>query len=87
MEINAYQLPQNNETYIQQNLITAISPKIDNDSFHVFAGQSISMKSVLGQFLFPTTTELGVELNHNFQASLFCSYTFQSFFINNSNTS
>jgi hypothetical protein len=87
MEINAYQLPQNNDIYIQQNLVTAISPNTDNDSFHMFANQSLSYKQILGQSILPLTTEIGVELNHYFQTSMFCSYTFQNFFINDAKTS
>lgn len=86
MEINAYQLPQNNEVYIQQNILTKVSPKIDNDSFHLFASQSLSYINILGQSLLPLTTEVGLELNHYIQTSIFCNYTFQNFFINNSNT-
>ncbi|WP_397602051.1 hypothetical protein [Silvanigrella sp.] len=81
MEINAYQIPPNNDIYIQQNLVTDISKNTDYDSFHIFANQSISYKQVLGQNLFPTTTEVGIELNHYFQTSMFCSSTFQNFFI------
>jgi hypothetical protein len=87
MELNAYQLPQNNNIYIQQNLITAISPNSDNDSIHVFVDQSLSYKQVLGQNILPLTTEIGVELNHYFQTSIFCSYTFQNFFIDDAQTS
>lgn len=81
MEINAYQIPQNNDIYIQQNLVTDVSKNQDYDSFHIFTNQSISYKQVLGQSLFPATTEVGVELNHYFQTSLFCSYTFQNFYL------
>lgn len=87
MEINAYQLPQNNDIYIQQNLITEISPSSDSDSIHVFVNQSLSYKRVLKENLLPLTTEVGFELNHYFQTSLFCSSTFQTFFINDKNTS
>lgn len=87
MEINAYQLPQNNDIYVQQNLITAISPIIDNDSIHIFANQSLSYKQILGQNILPLTTEVGIELNHYFQTSMFCSYSIQSFYINKGNTS
>lgn len=87
MEINAYQLPQNNDIYIQQNLITAISPKIDNDSLHIFANQSVSYKQILGQSVFPLTSELGFELNHYYQTSLYCSYTMQDFYLNSSQKS
>lgn len=87
MEINAYQIPQNNDIYIQQNLITAVSTNTDNDSFHIFANQSLSYKRILGQNILPLTTEVGVELNHYFQFSVFCNYTFQSYYINDPNTS
>ncbi len=87
MEINAYQLPQNNDIYIQQNLITAISPNTDNDSIHILANQSLSYKKILGQSILPLSTEVGIELNHYFQTSMFCSYALQSFYINNAKTS
>ncbi len=81
MEINAYQIPQDNELYIQQNLITDVSKNNSKDNFHIFASQSIAYTQMNGQNIFPTTTELGVELNHYFQTSMFCTYTFQSFTI------
>ena len=83
MEISAYQMPPNNDIYVQQNMLTEISKNKDYDSFHIFTNQSFSYKQVLGQSLFPSTTEIGVELNHYFQTSIFCSYTFQNFFIDN----
>lgn len=81
MEINAYQIPQDNDIYIQQNLITEVSQNNSKDSFHIFASQSGAYTQMNGQNIFPTTTELGIELNHYFQTSLFCTYTFQNFTI------
>ncbi len=81
MEINAYQIPQDNDLYIQQNLVTDISKHNSKDNYRIFAAQSIAYTQMNGQNIFPTTTELGIELNHYFQTSMFCTYTFQSFTI------
>ncbi|WGL59211.1 hypothetical protein QEJ31_11830 [Pigmentibacter sp. JX0631] len=85
MEFNAYQIPQDNDLYIQQNLITEVSQNSSKDNFHIFASQSAAYTQMNGQNIFPTTTELGIELNHYFQTSLFCTYTFQEFTIDEKN--
>ena len=86
MEINAYQIPEHNNIYIQQNLFKDISQNKENNNFYIFFEQGLSFKRVSNKNILPITSELGVELNHNFQASLFCSSTFQNFHIDNEQT-
>ncbi|APJ03201.1 hypothetical protein [Silvanigrella aquatica] len=81
MEFNPYQIPQNNDIYVQQNLVTAISPKKENDNFNVLVEQSFGFKKILNKNILPITTEIGLDLNHYFQSSLFCSSSFQNFYI------
>lgn len=79
MEINAYQIPQDNTLFIQQNLVSNVSQNNHKDDFHIFFSQNLSYTQINGKNIFPTTTELGVELNHYFQTTVFCKYTLQNF--------
>jgi hypothetical protein len=86
MNADMYKIPESNSIYIQQNLISEISKKQENQSFHIYFNQNLGYSRILNQNIFSLSPELGIELNHYVQASMFCKMIPQKFFINKNKT-
>ncbi|WP_186645856.1 hypothetical protein [Fluviispira vulneris] len=87
MYIDAYQTPQENNTYIQQNLVSDAKQKKDTDNIDIFINQEVAIKKINNQFYFPINTEIGLDLNHSYQVALSCNYGVQKFNLNNKDSS
>lgn len=81
MDYNAYQMPIQNEVFVQQNLFTSVHQRSEQDSIGVFFNQILGFKKINSDFVMPLTTELGLELNHSLQTSFFCTYTTEGFLL------
>jgi hypothetical protein len=79
MEVNPYQLPLQNEIYIQQNIVSSISQSKDNGNVRLFINQGFHYAKINETSVFPLTTEIGLEINYFYEAALVCQYIFQNF--------
>ncbi|BBH52471.1 hypothetical protein [Fluviispira sanaruensis] len=83
MYIDAYQTPQENNIYIQQNLVSDAKQKRETDNIDIFINQEVAIKKINDQYFFPLNTEIGLDLNHSFQTAFSCNYAAQKFKLNN----
>jgi hypothetical protein len=49
MNADMYKIPESNSIYIQQNLISEISKKQENQSFHIYFNQNLGYSRILNQ--------------------------------------
>lgn len=76
--MSVYILPESDTVFVQQNIVSSISGRVNNDSIIPFVNQRFGVTKINDTLAVPLSTEIGLNLNHYYDISFGCDYYLQS---------